>query len=466
MFAMPVLEEKNIREKRAEVWSGMAAIIEAAKSEDRVLTDSEAAEYDKRSEELSGLDADLKRVQKYDQESQAVKDIAENRGVSADENLSRADLETRAFSQYLKRGPERVDQKLRPYLAGSAEFRAPEYDAGLQTGGFGPGGSYTDGTVGGYLVPTGFWQNLTIALKAFGGLLNVANIVDTATGNPMNWPTTDPTGFKGGIIGETVGDSFGPPVPGGSTYSFGQGTLQAWTYTSGVILASVELINDSAFDIDQFIRDRVGESIGRAVADHLVTGTGTGQPLGIQTALVAKGAAGVGTGGVYTPASDGTVSVFGNTAGVPKSTGGYVGFDDILGLIRSVDPAYRALGNCTWAMSDTTLQNLRATTDNYGRPLWEPNVQVNGNDNLYGYPVLIDQNIGTVSTTAETPGGLMFGDFSRAMVVRRVNQAEVMRLVERYADARQVGYAGFIRMDARSNDLRAAAVYGTPAEAE
>ena len=50
----------------------------------------------------------------------------------------------------------------------------------------------------------------------------------------------------------------------------------------------------------------------------------------------------------------------------------------------------------------------------------------------------------------------MFGDLSVAMVRRVVDQAELMVLRERYADARQIGYYGFSRVDHRSNDLRSA----------
>ena len=82
---------------------------------------------------------------------------------------------------------------------------------------------------------------------------------------------------------------------------------------------------------------------------------------------------------------------------------------------------------------------------------------------ISGFPVVIDQNTSSVSTTASTAGGLLFGDFKTAMVVRQVNGAHTMRLTERYADYLQVGFLGYVRMDARSNDLRAAAYYSTNA---
>jgi HK97 family phage major capsid protein len=265
----------------------------------------------------------------------------------------------------------------------------------------------------------------------------------------MPWPTTDPTGIVGHIIGEAVQDSF-------TDFSFGTGMLQAWTYSSGVILASYELLNDAAFDLEGFIRDRIAEAIGRALAAHLQTGSGTGQPLGIQTALAA--ASGLTSGGVYqSPAASGAKSntLAGQGASGPaKLASGIVDFNDALGMIHSIDPAYRASGRCQWVMNDTTLQMFRSLTDDYGRPLWMPSVAGGQPDTLLNFPYTIDQNTGNVPTAAATTGGLLFGDFQTAMVLRRVNQADVMRLNERYADARQVGFFGFVRQDARSDAER------------
>lgn len=450
------MSEKALREERQSVWTGAADIIESAKREGRELTAEERTDVDARFARIDVLEADIEREKRYAEMSQGQVEVAESRGVTVDEKLSKEERAAKLFNSYLKRGWQGVE----------AEKRA-SYDAnGLAEAGF-----QASGSQGGYLVPQGFWDNLVIAMKAYGGLLGVANVIDTATGTPMDFPTNDPTAEVGAIIGEGIQDAY-------QETSFGHGQLQAWTYTSKVILASLELINDSAFDVDSFVRDRVAERIGRAVAQHLQTGSGSGQPLGIQTALAAvtgttggaltvTGASATGTqvyavsggdsGGVYQPAgADKVTTLTSGTAGVAKSTG-VIGFDDLLAMEAQIDPAYRGLGNCQWVMTDAVRKGLRSVTDSYGHPLWEPNVQVGGQDGLYGYSYTIDQNAGAV--TAGSVGGLLFGDFQRAMVVRRVNQAEVMRLSERYADARQVGYFGFIRLDARSVDLRAAVAY-------
>lgn len=443
--------ERKVREDRAKIWDGMAALIEKADLESRSLTVDEAADYDTRSAELMSKDGELKRITDYNARATAEQDIADTRGKSVDEVKDRSQKEMRAWGQFLRRGVNGIEPALKPYF----QTRTTEYSAGMQEAGF-----QSSGTTGGYMVPQGFWDNLQIALKQYGGILPLARLVTTSTGNPMDWPTVDPTSIVGGIIGEAQTDTF-------NAFTFGQGVLQAWTYTSGVILASLELINDSAFDVDSFVSDRIGEAIGRAVAAHLISGSGSGQPLGIVTALAAS--SGLSSGGIYTsPATSttlklNTIASYAATPTLARLAGALVGFDDLLAMIQGIDPAYRNSGNCQFVFNDKTLQMLRTVADGYGHPLWNPNVQVGGTDTVYGYGYTVDQNMSNVSTTASTVSGVLFGDFQRAMVVRQVTQADVMRLTERYADARQVGYYGFIRLDARSNDLRAAIAYKSPA---
>lgn len=123
---------------------------------------------------------------------------------------------------------------------------------------------------------------------------------------------------------------------------------------------------------------------------------------------------------------------------------------------------------------------MRAVTDGNGRPLLNFMNGLSADDvtnadytsaspvaQLFGFPVVIDNSIANLA--ASTTGGPVFGDLSRAMVLRVVrNDARVvtdthpivpntMKLTERYADYLEVGYLGYLRVDSRSNDLRAAA---------
>lgn len=333
------------------------------------------------------------------------------------------DAESRAFTNYLRTG------------AVAPEMRA----AGEGTG-----------SAGGYLVPPGWWQRLQVALKAYGGTLDDFEQLETETGQPMDWATVNPVTTVATIISENSQIS-------DVDYVFGQGTLSAYMLTSGIQLVSYQLAQDSAFNIDNFIVARVGESLGREEAALAISGTGSGQPLGIVTALNA--ASGMTSGGTYALGTATKVNVAGatSTTGASQVTelvAGTLAPASWLGVLRSVDKAYRSLG-AKWYMSDVTLQNTRLITNGFGDPYY-PELQDDTDPKLYGYPVVVDNNIAPL--TASTASGVVFGHLESAMVCRRVNGAGILRLTERFADFLQVGYLGYERLDTRSNDLRAATV--------
>ncbi len=515
--------EREIKEKRAKVWDGMRKIMDKM-GQGLEISAEERADFDKRNKKITALDGDLRRIQEFNTVSRAASDSRDEREDAPPQTETREEdrLYEQAFVQFLRTGhtdgmtvEERncfrrysnpqtivrppttkryeqfVDSRGLKRDIGYSNFRttdikwdAPEERAALDSSALSTApnsAGVAAGSTGydaGYMIPQGFWHNLQIALKAYGGLLPYIQLLQTDSGNPMPWPTVDPTSVIGRYITEQNQLGFGGDS-NGTDYQFGQGMLNAWTIVSGVILASVQLINDSAFDVDGFVNDRIGESIGRKVAAELHSGTGSSAILGVETALAARGhQTGPGMGGVYL---SGSATNWGSTTGgsaftlyqtssttgdtsIMKRANGLIGFDDILGMIITVDPAYRKSGRATFVANDLTMAMLRTITDTLGRPLWSPNVVPDQPDTLYGYPVIIDQNTSSVSTAGSaTVGGLLFGDFKVGMVGRQVNGATMLRLTERYADYLQVGYLGYVRMDARSNDLRACALYSTNA---
>jgi HK97 family phage major capsid protein len=508
---------RELKEKKARVWDGCRAIMEKLETGIE-LSVEDRADFDKRNRKITKLDDDIRRCEQYQTMSTVSEETRtqtetgtrpDGTPKTSEEKLyesafvkfmsNRQDAmtsdERRAWGMYSTSGSIRRPKAEKPYEQGKdshgrpvrtgfpemttrdvswedSEIRAALDANSLSTAGGEPAVAGATGFTSGYMIPMGFWHNLQIALKAYGGILPYIQMIQTDSGQPMPWPTVDPTQIVGRYITETNQLGFGGDS-NGTDYQFGQGMLNAWTIVSGVILASVQLINDSAFDVDGFVNDRIGESIGRKVAAEIHTGTGATAFLGCETALSARGhQATAALGGIYLSGTSGNWSataggsaftILGGTSAQPKKANGLIGFDDVLGMIATVDPAYRNTGRCIFVANDITLAMLRSITDAYGHPLWSPAVAPGQPDTLYGYPVIVDQNTSGVSTSASTAGGLIFGDFKTAMIARQVNGATMMRLTERYADYLQVGYLGYIRMDARSNDLRAAALYSTNA---
>lgn len=280
-------------------------------------------------------------------------------------------------------------------------------------------------SAGGYTVPPGFLQRIVDTLKAYGGMLSAANVINTDSGQPLQWPTADDTGNVGAILAENT------PAPE-QDITFGTKTLSAYMYTSKMIQVSYQLLNDSAFDLGAWLPTKFAQRIGRAINAHFTNGTGGGtQPVGMVPNL--------------------TVGKTGATGQTLTVT-----YDDVVDLIHSIDPAYRDSGTGAFMMADSTLKAVRKLKDTQGRPLWEPSLQQGTPSSLLGYPIVINQDMPVMAANAKS---IAFGDFNAAYVIRQVQGITLKRFDERFADALQVGFLSFARYDGNVDDTNAAKLY-------
>lgn len=261
---------------------------------------------------------------------------------------------------------------------------------------------------------------LVKSLKAWGPMLDpgVTRMINTATGNSITMPTMDDTNNEGALIAENTQVTL-------AEISFGTKMLDAFKYTSGVVLVSSELLQDSAIDVEAIVRDAMSERIARIGNRHLTVGTGAGQPDGIVTA-----------------------SAFGKTAASQTA----ITFDEVIDLEHSVDPAYRAAPGARFMFNDATLKVIRKLKDGEGRYIWQPaDMKAGLSSNIDGYSYSINQAMAVPATGAKT---IVFGDFQK-YAVRMVLQFAIRRLVERYADYDQTGFIGFTRLDGELLDAAA-----------
>lgn len=438
--------ERLAREERMKAREAMLPTLDRLGKGER-LSVEERAELDTANKAISELESEI-RTYEVARELSAASAAAD----APAPEVSGSEARERDFSNYLRTG--------RP----SMELRA----AGESTNGG-----------GGFLVPPGWFQRLQIALKAYGGTAEDFEQLVTESGQPMVWATVDPTTTVGQLVGSANTTGANSQTPGSGSGSaganenfglgdvdfvFGQGNLSAYMYTSGVQKTSIQLANDSAFDVDSFVSARVGESLGRAKAQAAISGTGTSQPAGIIPSLSAWAAT--------SPTSGGFVSlVSGGGAAVPQTAAGTdlevatntLAPTTLRRMIAAIDPAYRALG-AKFYVNDTQLLGLRGQVDSNGRPLinLQDGLSEGEPTTLWGYGIKVDQNTPNLSTSAQVGGatagvgGPVFGHLASAMLLRTVNQSGLLSLHERYADLLQVGWIGYMRFDIRPNDLRAA----------
>ena len=265
----------------------------------------------------------------------------------------------------------------------------------------------TTGRDGGFTVPDGFYRNLISAEKAYGGMLEVAHIVNSDSGNPLPIPTDDDTGNVGAILHENTQVAEVPIV-------FGTVALGAFTYTSGLVRLSQELVQDTAVDLSGFLTRVFGEHLARVINTHCTTGDGVSKPSGVVT--------------------EATLGV--NAASPTEFTA-----DELIDLEHSVDRAYRR--NARWMMSYDALRVVKKLKDGAGRYLWLDSPADGEPDTILGHPYTINQDVPAIAPSAKS---ILFGDFSKYFI-RRITGARVLRLVERYADYNQIAFVAFQRWD-------------------
>ena len=262
-------------------------------------------------------------------------------------------------------------------------------------------------TAGGHTTFPGFSGFLETALLQFGSMRQAGTVVRTATGSALDYPTMNDTTNSGELLGENVGDAENDVV-------FGNLVLNAYKYTSKIVLVSKELMQDSAFSMSQVIGSALGERLGRIENTHATTGTGTNQPNGISTA---------------------------STLGVTAASSTVLTADELIDLESSVDAAYRT--GAAWMFNDTTRAEIRKLKTSDLQYIWQPGLQDGQPDRLLGYPVHINPDVGDTATAVIA---VLFGQLKKYLL-RDVMGVTLVQLNERYADTHAVGFVAIARFD-------------------
>ena len=282
--------------------------------------------------------------------------------------------------------------------------------------------STTTPSEGGYTVPTEVEAMVIDRMKAFGGMREVAQILPTSSGSPLNYPSSDGTEEEGEIVAENAG-------AGSQDVTFGTVALNPYKYSSKSVALPVELIQDSAIDVVSFVTERLAVRLGRITNKHYTLGSGSTQPFGLTNrAEVGKtGAKGAAT----------TVS-----------------YDDLMDLIHSVNSAYRHK-NSRFMFSDATLAVLRKIKDTTGRPVWGLGDMKEGvPSSLCGYGYTENDHMPAMAANAKS---IAFGDFSKFVIRDVVGTTSLRRFDDSaFALKGQVGFCGWTRTG--SNLLDTAAV--------
>lgn len=180
-----------------------------------------------------------------------------------------------------------------------------------------------------------------------------------------------------------------------------------------------------------YITNELGERMGVALGVAAARGTGTNQPRGVETALLAE----AGTPQVVTYDPDNA------TTPVPLT------YDIVVNAISTIHSSYLN-GSAIYANNATIWNQLATLKDNDGRPLFIPDVTSGGVGRMFGMVVKPDAGV--------TAGNIIIGNANKGLVF---NVNEPMSVAtEDHVKARTTDYAAYTIVDGDVLDEKAFAL--------
>lgn len=379
----------ELKEKRAKAWEAAKAFLDSKQGANGLMSAEDAATYDRMETEVVDLGREIDRL-----ERQAVIDAELAKATSAPiTNKPNAQV-----SGETKTG-RATDEYRRAFWDNMRNRHSYEIQNALSIG--------TD-SEGGYLCPEEYEKKLVEALEDEVFFISLATVIRTSSGDRKIPIVTSK--------GEAAWIDEGGQFPE-SDDSFGQTSIGAHKLAT-MIKVSDELLNDSVFNIEQYISKEFGRRIGTKEEEAFFIGDGTGKPIGIFNA----------TGGAET--------------GVTAS-GVNITFDDVMDLYYSLRAPYR--NKATWILNDSTVKAIRKLKDGNGNYIWQPSVREGEPDRILNRPYRTSIYVPELAAGNRV---MAFGDFSYYWIADRQGRS-FKRLNELYATTGQVGFLASERVDGK-----------------
>jgi len=254
---------------------------------------------------------------------------------------------------------------------------------------------------GGYLVDPQTAEAIQGVLRGSSSLRSVANVVNVeATTFDV---LIDQTDIGAGWASETAA-SVETDTPQIERISIPLHELSA------LPKASQRLLDDTAFDIEGWLAERIADKFSRAEAMAFIAGDGIDKPTGFLTH----------------PTVDDATWSWGNLGYVITGAAGDFDAtnpaDAIVDLVYSLGARYRA--NANFVMNSKTAGAVRKMKDADGRFLWSDGLAAGEPARLMGYPVLIAEDMPDIAADAMA---IAFGNFAAGYTIAERPDLRVLR---------------------------------------
>ena len=386
------MKNLELRGQRAELIKNASAIVETAQAEGRSLTTEEVAKFDKMEADARSM---KEQIDVIERQAEMKKELASIEGEKRE--LAPKATKSSAFSKYLRHGMGSLNSEERSLIQ--------QRGTNVQIVG-------TD-SLGGFLVPQDFSDELEVATAFTGEVERLAKKLNTAGGGLLDYPAVDDTATDAVKTDESASLTI-------ADMTFSNFQLSAYNYSS-LVKVSTQLLQDSAFDLNAFLVEAMGERIARATNNAFTLGDGSGDPQGI---------------------------VVGSQKGADAAGATAITADDILNLIYSVDASYRKKDSFGLMAHDNIISAIRSlgVGSSNDFPIFIPGMAAGEPDRVFGVPMYVNNDMqSTIATATKT---IVAADFSK-YVVRNAGGVQMVRLDERFADNLQVGFVAYKRADAK-----------------
>lgn len=368
------MNRKGLEEKRIDLKSQMNSLLETAKTEERAMNEEEVSKFDELEQEIKNIDATIEREEKI--ESMEEKEVKRE-----ERNLSVEELDRIKF-----------ENTIRSIVSSRAEENTT----------YGENGA---------VVPT------TIANKIIDKIVEICPIYEMAerynmTGN-LSLPKYDK---ENSSITMTYADEFSDAE--GGKVKFAKIDLGEFL---GRALAKVSnsLINNSKFDIVNFVINKIAEAGKVFIEKELLYGTDA----------KIEGLRGIEN--VVTSASATALTS-----------------DELIDLQEGVIDNYQ--GNAIWIMNRSTRKAIRKLKDGQGNYLLEKDFTAKWGYTLLGKPVYTTDAVDEMGSGKTV---IFYGDLT-GLAVKTSEEMHIQLLKEKYAEQHATGILAFVGLDAKVQDTQ------------
>lgn len=414
----------ELRDKRLNLVNESRAIVNAADTEKRDLTDEERGRFDTmhsdvevlgnaikakesdiaRRSRLDGLDTEMSRVTETVLRNQP----GESRGAAPtvieyrNNRLElRKDDERPEYRKLWERSQPEYETAFRASLMKSKVDMSDIERRALQA---------DSDTVGGYLVPTQFVARLIKAVDNVVFVRQHATVIPVTDASSVGMPSldTNPADFDW-TTELATGDE-------DSSMAFGKRELTPHPLAKRIKISN-KLMRLSAINAEDLVMDRFAYVMGVTEEQAFLSGHGAQRPLGVFTAS---------NNGVPTTQD---VSTGNSTTAIAA--------DNLINVKYTLKSQYWP--RARWTFHRDAVKMIAKLKDGEGQYLWQPGIQAGQPDRLLSFPMDVSEYAPNTFTTGLYVGLLC--DWSHYYIADALSM-RIQRLTELYAATNQVGFIG------------------------